>query len=68
MPTSHLVLDDELKKLHDNKKPPKDGEWPGIYKEEERVSIKVLSQCTLDDENEIKVSAPDSYQSDRSLK
>jgi len=64
VPTSHLIRDGELEKLHDDENPLKDEEsldvWPGVYKGEVTVSIKVLAQYRSDGEKRIKVSAPDS--------
>jgi len=63
VPTSHLIQDDELEKLHDDEKPTEDEEppkvWPGSYKGGEEVSIKVLSEYKSDEEKRTKVSKPD---------
>ena len=61
VPTSHLVVETELKKLGDA--PFKNDEfsnlWAGMYGDQE-VSIRVLSRYESDDVAEIKVSMPDS--------
>ncbi|KAF9647362.1 kinase-like protein [Thelephora ganbajun] len=56
VPTSHLILDADLQKLSDApfKSEKQSNVWPGAYKGQETVSIKVLSRYTTDDEEGIK--------------
>lgn len=63
VPTSHFVLDSELKKLGENPFKSEEGSnvWPGSYRGHE-VSIKALVRHVADDEKVIKVIVPHSQQ------
>ena len=58
VPTSHLILDEELLYLEDKPFDEKLNLWAGIYRNEEPVSVKVFSRYESDDVEALKVSAP----------